>query len=256
MSAIFAIDSGNSYVKWGYYKNDRWLAQGKISYESISCLRNEFSKLPVPDVIIISHVARCETRNEICKMISPWNVQTIWLQSSLTLCGVLNSYLNPRQLGSDRWAALIAAWEIKHGACLVINVGTAMTIDALSDSGQFLGGIILPGANLMLKSLHVETQLSQIKDGIYEEFPCNTNNAIQSGIIQCLIGAIERMYDLLSRKINHTVESCIISGGGADLLLPFIKLPIEAVDNLVLEGLILVARDELNRNKLATSKGT
>lgn len=256
MSTILAIDSGNSFIKWGLHKNSRWLARNKIGYESISCLKNEFNKLPTPDVIIISHVARCETRNEICKMTSSWNAQTIWLQSSLSLCGVLNGYLNPKQLGSDRWAALIAAWKIKHKACLVINVGTAVTIDTLSDSGQFLGGIILPGAHLMLNSLHTGTQLNQVKSGAYENFPCNTNDAIHSGIIQCLIGAIERMHDLLSRKINHTVESCIISGGGAHLLLPFIKLPIDAIDNLVLEGLILVARDDLCRQKLAILKDT
>ena len=256
MSSILAIDSGNSFVKWVFYEDNQWLTQGKIDYENISCLRNEFDKLSTPDVIIISHVARCKTRNEICKITSHWNTRTIWLQSSLSLCGVLNGYLDPKQLGSDRWAALIAAWKIQHEACLVINAGTAVTIDALSDSGQFLGGVILPSAHLMLNSLHEKTQLSHIKAGIYEDFPDNTDNAIQSGIIQCLVGAIERMHDLLSKKMNHSIKSCIISGGTAPLLLPFIKFPINAIDNLVLEGLILIAKDELCRQKLAIPEGT
>lgn len=256
MSSIFAIDSGNSFVKWGFYKDARWLAQGKIDYKSISCLRNELNKFPMPDVIIISHVARRETRTEIRNMTSHWDSQIIWLQSSLSLCGVVNGYLNPMQLGSDRWAALIAAWGIQREACLVINVGTAVTIDALSDSGQFLGGIILPGAHLMRNSLHAETQLSSMKAGVYEDFPGDTNNAIQSGIIQCLVGAIERMHDLLSKRICYTVKNCIISGGGAPLLLPFIKFPIDMIDNLVLEGLILIAKDHLRSQKLAISKGT
>ena len=256
MPAILAIDSGNSFVKWGFYDNDHWLMQNKIDYESISFLRNEFSKLPEPDVIIISHVARSKTKSEIFTMISLWNVRTIWLQSSLSRCGVLNGYLNPEQLGSDRWAALIAAWQLQREACLVINAGTAVTIDALSDSGEFLGGIILPGVLLMQNSLCAETQLSQIKAGSYEDFPGSTNNAIQSGIIQCLVGAIERMHDLLSKKTRLAVKSCIISGGAAPLLLPFIKFPINAVDNLVLEGLILIAKDDLRRQKSAISEGT
>ncbi len=255
MPTILAIDSGNSFVKWGFYKDDHWLTQGKIDYESIPCLRDEFSKLSVPDIIIISHVARRKTRNEIYKMTSHWNSQIIWFQSSSSQCGVQNGYLDPKQLGSDRWAALIAAWMIQHEACLVINVGTAVTIDALSDSGQFLGGIILPGAHLMLNSLYAKTQLNQMQAGAYEDFPGNTNNAIQSGIIQCLSGAIERMHDLLSKKINHTVQSCVISGGGSSFLLPFIKFPIKAIDNLVLEGLILIAKDVLCRQKLVISKG-
>lgn len=254
MTTILAIDSGNSFVKWGFYKDDHWLMKNIIDYESISCLRNEFGKLPVPDVIVISHVARRETKDEICKITSHWNSQIIWFQSNSSHFGVQNGYLNPKQLGSDRWAALIAAWKIQHEACLVINVGTAVTIDALSDSGQFLGGIILPGTHLMLNSLHAETQLNQMQAGVYADFPDNTSNAIQSGIIHCLIGAIERMHDLLSKKINHTVQSCVISGGGSTNLLPFIKYPINAIDNLVLEGLILIAKDYLNGQNFAIPK--
>ncbi|QOJ24215.1 MAG: type III pantothenate kinase [Gammaproteobacteria bacterium] len=255
MTTILAIDSGNSFIKWGLFHDDQWIIQSKIDYEHVSHLKSEFDKLPEPDIILISHVARQETRNEICELISRWIAQTIWLQSGLFQCGVLNGYSDPKQLGSDRWAALIAAWKIEHKACLVINAGTAVTIDALSDSGQFLGGVILPGVHLMQNSLCFSTQLDQAKTGAYEDFPVNTNNAIHSGIIHCLVGAIEHMHSLLSERLHQTDISCIISGGGATLLVPLIKFPINnTVDNLVLEGLILIAKDEMCRQKLAISK--
>lgn len=243
MSYILAIDSGNSYVKWGLFKHGQWLTQGKVFYEQILCLKKEFKELISPEKIVISHVARVITKNEICEQISIWPVVPVWIRSHSFQCGVSNGYSDFSQLGCDRWAALIAAWKLQRHACLVINVGSAVTIDALSDSGRFLGGIILPGFQMMLKSLQQGTQLIDTEMDKYEDFPVCTNSAIHSGIVGSLVGAIERMYNLLSRRIDHPVEECIISGGGASLLIPFIKIPIKAIDNLVLEGLIVIAED-------------
>lgn len=243
MPFILAIDSGNSYVKWGLYNFSRCLKQGKVRYDNVRNFKNDFKTLQVPDSIIISHVARSVTKNLICEQISIWPVKSQWIRSCAFQCGVSNNYSDPAQLGSDRWASLIAAWEMQQQACLVINVGTAVTIDALSDSGEFLGGIILPGFQLMLNSLQQGTQLFNADMSIYEDFPVSTNSAIQSGIIHSVIGAIERMYNLLSIKINHSVETIVISGGGATFLSPFIKTPIKVIDNLVLNGLVLIAED-------------
>ena len=250
---LLAIDSGNSYVKCGLFCNDHWLIQSRVPYDYIFSLKAGFNAFPEPHLIIISHVARDETKNEICKLISRWSIQPMWHRSHLLQCGVLNGYSNPNQLGNDRWAALIAAWDIEHRACLVINAGTALTIDALSDSGKFLGGIIIPGVHLMLNSLYSSTQLVQDKSGIYEDFPVNTQNAIHSGIIQSLVGAIDRMYDTLSTQLKHSSINCILSGGNASLLSPFIKYPTKIVDNLVLEGLVVIAKDEFKRRESANS---
>lgn len=250
---LLVIDSGNSCVKWGLFNKNSWLSQNGVSYDDIFKLKKEFSVLPEPNLIIISHVARDETKNEICKSISPWSIQPIWHRSQSYQCGVLNCYSDPEQLGSDRWAALIAAWNIEHKACLVINVGTALTIDTLTDSGKFLGGIILPGFDLMLNSLYYGTQLKPDKSGAYQNFPVNTQNAIHSGIIQSMVGAIDRLYDILSTQLTHSSINCIISGGNAFLLSPFIKYPTKIVDNLVLEGLIVIANDELKKRELSGS---
>lgn len=250
---FLVIDSGNSFVKWGLFNNDHWSTQNSISYDAVSDLETEFSAFSEPYLIIISHVARERTKNEISKLISRWSTQPIWHHSQSYQCGVSNGYTNPNKLGSDRWAALIAVWNIEHKACLVINVGTAVTIDTLSDSGKFLGGIILPGVQLMLNSLYSGTQLVSDEPGTYENFPVNTQNAIHSGIIQSLVGAIDRMYSILSTQLNHSSINCIISGGNASLLSSFIKYPTKIIDNLVLEGLVVIAKDELKRRELTSS---
>ncbi|WP_394807438.1 type III pantothenate kinase [Nitrosomonas sp.] len=243
MPYILAIDSGNSFVKWGLFNNGRCLKQGKVEYDKIQNVKNDFKELQAPASIIISHVARAATKNQICEQISSWPVKPHWICSCAFQCGVSSSYSDPTQLGCDRWASLIAAWEMQQQACLVINVGTAVTIDALSESGEFLGGIILPGFHLMLNSLQRGTQLFKAGMSAYEDFPISTDSAIQSGMIHSVIGAIERMYNLLSIKINHPVKTSIISGGGVSLLSPFIKIPIKTIDNLVLKGLVLIAED-------------
>lgn len=252
MSYILAIDSGNTYVKWGLYANNTWLKKGKVYYTDVPLLEREFSALPEPVIIIISHVARINTRNQLNTLLSIWPINPHWITARPFQCNVHNSYLNPEQLGSDRWAALIAAWDFQHHACLVINIGTAVTIDALSDSGEFLGGIILPGAHLIMSSLSYGTQLTNITIGNYKKFPQSTNDGIHSGVIQCLIGAIERMYNLFSSQFNHGVGSCIVSGGGVNELIPFIEFPIIIIDNLVLEGLIIIADDFRSDEKSLT----
>lgn len=248
MSYILAIDSGNSFIKWGLYADNLWVKKGKVLYSEVSTLKEEFSDLPRPTLIVISHVARVIARSQLDILVSIWSTRTHWVVAQAFQCDVLNGYANPAQLGSDRWAALIAAWKIRHHACLVINVGTAVTIDALSDSGKFLGGIIIPGIHLMLNSLLSGTQLIKTDTGSYRDFPQNTNDAIQSGVVQCLVGAIERMYNLLSLQQDHPIEACIISGGGASSLTPFIKIPVTIVEDLVLEGLVIIAND-LRLNK-------
>lgn len=243
MSYVLAIDSGNSYIKWGLYTDGRWFRKGKVFYSDVLLLEREFVNLPTPSIIIISHVAREITRRRLNTLISIWSTKPYWMVAQEFQCDVVNGYADPAQLGSDRWAALIAAWKVRHHACLVINAGTAVTIDALSDSGRFLGGIIMPGVRLMSDSLLSGTQIMKIETGNYQNFPLNTNDAIQSGVIQCLVGAIERMYNLLALQLNHSARSCLISGGDASLLAPFIKFPIIVVDNLILEGLVVIAND-------------
>lgn len=178
MSHILVIDSGNSFIKWGLSANKLWVNSGKISFSEVSSLEYEFDRLPKPEVIVVSHVARSDTKNKLKKLLSIWPVKPYWLVSQAFQCHVCNSYTDPAQLGSDRWAALIAAWDTYHQPCLVISVGTAMTIDALSESGEFLGGIIIPGIESMLKGLRSGTQLIISEDGNYEEFPQTTQDAI------------------------------------------------------------------------------
>lgn len=243
MKHTLAIDSGNSNIKWGLFSGNVLLKSQCIPCQNAALLESEFLRLPELATIIVSHVGRKGTRHEIAELLVTRSERIYWLRASEVQCGVHNGYADPHQLGSDRWAALIAAWNLSHRSCLVINVGTALTVDLLSDSGEHLGGIIAPSAHLMIKSLSCETQLPYIESGMFDNFPSNTVDAIYTGAIQMMLGTIDRMFGLSANEVNHTDMKCIISGGGAHVIVPYLKHPYEYVDYLVLHGLALIAQE-------------
>ena len=151
-----------------------------------------------------------------------------------------NSYRNPAQLGSDRWAALIGArWLLGPRHAMVVVCGTATTIDFLSQEGVFKGGTIMPGVGLMLRSLHEGTAALPDQGGDFDEYPTQTVDAIASGCQHAQAGAIERMYAQEARHVGDV--TCLISGGAARAVIPRLTIPHQYHENLVLEGLYRVS---------------
>ena len=167
----------------------------------------------------------------------------MWLSASEEACGVRNGYAHPSQLGADRWAALVAARtrasaELFPAPCVVVNVRTAISIDALDASGVFRGGIVVPGLNLMMQSLAANTSL-KMPPGRYDDFPVSNADALASGAVQAVCGAIEQMRARLA--VDGVAVRCLLSGGAASELAPHLTGPVEVVDNLVLEGALVLA---------------
>ena len=243
MTYLMAIDSGNTHVKWGLHDGSDWLEQGVLAQdESILLLAQEWKRLPRPHDIIISNVSSTETKKKLSKLLSFWKVEPKWITSLSYQCGVRNYYADPSLLGSDRWAALIAAWNWQQKGCLVVDVGTAMTVDVLSDTGEFLGGIIVPGFELMKRALTTNITTLQNQEGEFSDFPNNTANAIHSGTVHALVGTVKRMSELFSITLGH-IPKCIISGGASQQLMSELNMDASVVDNLVLEGLVLIAEE-------------
>lgn len=233
------IDAGNTRIKWGVADGQGWLHVGALAVD-------QAGRLPqfIPDVqgvqqVWISNVAGDEVARHLRAVGAGWrNDRFHFIVAQQMQCGVHNGYDDPSQLGSDRWAALIAAWHRVRGACLVVSSGTATTVDALSVTGEFLGGLILPGVELMQRSLNEATAQLGPAQGTYAAFPKNTADALFSGAVQACCGAIERQYALL----GGSSIPVMLSGGGAAILTGRLNLPLQVVDNLVLEGLRLIAQ--------------
>jgi type III pantothenate kinase len=188
---------------------------------------------------MISNVAGAALREKLQRVLPAAPVPR-WIKSTRTQCGVSSSYAVPSSLGCDRWAALIGAHRMFGTAAVVVNAGTALTIDALTADGVFAGGIIVPGAELMRKALAANTAALKLRPGKFGFFPDTTGDAIVSGAVNASCGAIERMARFLE-EAGEAQPLCVLSGGGAELLAPYLNLEVKLVDNLVLEGLLVMA---------------
>jgi type III pantothenate kinase len=166
----------------------------------------------------------------------------------------MSRYDAPDALGTDRWAALIGAFNANAAIAvprsvpqplLVVMAGTALTVDALTADGVFLGGIIVPGHSLMRAALHHGTAQLPATLGEYQTFPRNTVNAIAAGAIDACAGAVQRMFTHLSAE-SGLMPHCIGSGGAIHTISAHLPFPVAINDNLVLDGLIHIARDAQN----------
>lgn len=240
-SRVLAIDAGNTRVKWALHDGTHWLKSGHIETAKAAQLKTVFSRLPALSAVLVSNVAGAAARAALERAL-PKAPAARWIRSAAAQCGVRNSYAKPAQLGCDRWAALIGARHVHRGAAVVVNAGTALTVDALSADGVFVGGIIVPGAELMRSALARDTAGLRRRPGVFSFFPDNTGDAIVSGAVNALCGAIERMARNLEAGGGQEVL-CVLSGGAAGLIAPQLNLELKVVDNLVLEGLSVICRD-------------
>ncbi|NMG43611.1 type III pantothenate kinase [Aromatoleum toluvorans] len=235
---ILLIDAGNTRVKWGLFSGGAWQDEGALEHGHL----DEFASIAATplriDRVFGSNVAGSHVADAIAEALRARAPAPEWLRSTAACCGVRNTYDTPGQLGTDRWAALIGARALHPAACLVINAGTATTIDILDADGLFRGGLILPGEHLMRRSLARDTAQLPFADGRFTAAPRNTADAIVSGCLNAQAGAVERMFG----QIAHAPQAlCLLSGGGADALAELLDIPFRRVDNLVLKGLAVAA---------------
>jgi type III pantothenate kinase len=240
---VLAIDAGNTRIKWGLHDGEGWLVQDWIATARAGSIVSRWAKLARPDSALACNVAGDGVRRSLAAAARRLALPVRFIASRARQCGVASSYDRPAQLGSDRWAALIGAWHLFRGACVVVNVGTTMTVDALTGEGVFLGGMIVPGPDLMRGSLSRNTAGLRPKAGKFAYFPERTEDAIASGAINALAGAIERMQRFM-REAGLAAPLVVVSGGASGLVAPALNVPVEVVDNLVLEGLLRIALEK------------
>lgn len=214
-----------------------WIARGDAGHESdASSLTAAWRDSGEPAAIAVANVAGAAAQLTLEAALRVLDAPCVWVRASKRGFGVENSYREPERLGPDRWAALIAARARVRGASLVVMAGTATTIDRLDGDGRFEGGLILPGVNLMKSALARETAGLPLSAGRWSESPDCTEDAIETGCLEAQAGAIARQFARLSPD-----AICLLSGGAAAAIAPLLPFPVTRVDNLVLDGLALIA---------------
>jgi type III pantothenate kinase len=250
--SFLAIDIGNTRLKWALY--DRAApglqpsAHGAVFLETIDELADtDWAALASPAQMLGCVVAGEAVRRRVEEQMEMWDVVPRWVVSAAAEAGVVNGYDHPSRLGADRWVALVgararlqaeaAAAGAPPAPALVVMVGTAVTVDALDAEGRFLGGLILPGFGLMLRALEMGTAGLKVPTGETVDFPTNTSDALMSGGVNAIAGAVERQYRRLRARAGAEPR-VLITGGAAVKLAPALELAFEIVDGLIFEGLL------------------
>ncbi len=247
---FLALDVGNTRLKWAQYDapvvGAKLLAHGAVFLENIDKLaEGEWASLPAPSLILGCIVAGDVVKRRVEEQMELWDVASRWVVPSAQEAGVTNGYDHLARLGADRWVAMIGARHrlLSRGInkpCIVVMVGTAVTVEVIDATGKFLGGIILPGHGIMLRALESGTAGLHVPTGEVRDFPTNTSDALTSGGTFAIAGAVQRMVENTTRHCGQAPE-CIMTGGAGWKMAPSMSVKFELVEGLIFDGLLEIA---------------
>lgn len=237
------LDGGNSQLKWAWVENGTFSEVGRAPYRDLTQLGEEWLQFADNDVKIVG-CAVCGSAKKA--MVEEQLTRPVeWLSSMPQALGIRNHYRRPEEHGSDRWFNALGSRRFTQNACVVVSCGTAVTTDALTEDNHYLGGTIMPGFHLMKEAMALKTANLNRPIGKVYPFPTTTPNAIASGMMDAVCGALMMMHGRLKDKTGEGKPvDIIITGGGAARVVQ--ALPesfvhdnqVKIVDNLVIHGLL------------------
>ena len=254
---VLVFDVGNSNIKIGFFKDDILIQSARFATE-VGKTSDEYG-LMLMNVFNYVGLDKNEVEGAIMSSVVPsinytmeHMVRTFFELELISVgpgikTGMNILYDNPKEVGADRIVTSIAAYEKLKRACVIIDFGTATSINAVNESGSFLGGAIFPGIKVSMEAL-VEnaSKLPRIELSKPERtIGRNTVSNMQSGIVNGFVGAVDHLAELMKQELGDA--KVIATGGLARLIAPMSKT-IEDIDGkLALQGLLIV----FNRHKAA-----
>ena len=237
------LDGGNSRLKWAWAENGKIGNVSGAPYRDLQQLGEDWRHFGGNGVAIVGSAVCGDEKKALVQEQLAAEIE--WLPSMPHALGIRNHYRNPAEHGSDRWFNALGSRRFSRNACVVVSCGTAVTIDALTDDGSYLGGSIMPGFHLMKEAMAMKTANLNRRIGRVYPFPTTTSNALASGMMDAVCGAVILMHGRLKEKIggDKTVDVILTGGGAAKVAeaLPqafVLDNDIKIVDNLVIYGLL------------------
>ncbi len=242
------LDIGNSRIKWACRDGVQLIHHGAaVRDESLfSVLTAAWQGLPKPKNIVASNVAGDEFADQLEQFLQThWSLRVQYATVEQGWDGLVIAYPEPQLFGVDRWLALIAARHLYSGAVCVIDCGTAVTIDAVDRYGKHLGGVIVPGLDLMRgtlmqRSSGVNRGINIINETSAAVLGSDTRSGVERGALYAIAGGIAHTLSKVKTQINAPITS-IITGGDANRVLAELGGEYEHSPHLVLHGLQLLS---------------
>ena len=247
---ILLLDAGNSRLKWAILRNGHFEHGGILEQVGggIKELASAaWGELDAPESVLVANVAGEPLRRALNSwMKRRWKLTPEYAVASAEQFGIRNAYVEPNHLGIDRWLALLAARELFQGPLCVVDCGTALTIDVLAQDNRHLGGLIIPGMQLMRDALvgRAEAIREQMQMASHEQvrlLGADTGSAVIGGTLYAEISVIDRVFADLRGELGNGLR-CVLTGGDAPRLQPLLSVRAHYEADLVLRGLARVAR--------------
>lgn len=249
---LLAVDAGNTQTHIGILTPNEIVAEWRISTEPrrtadelalvfqefLSFAELSFSK-QVTGVVISSVVPTLTA--SLREMVERYfHFQPVIVEPG-TRTGMPILTENPREVGADRIVNAVGAFELVEGSCIVLDFGTATTLDAVSDAGEYLGGAILPGVEISANALwSVAAQIQKVELRAPKSvIGKSTIESVRSGVVLGAAAAVDGMIEKMQKELG-AVSEVLATGGLAPLVLPECMTAMRHEPSLTLLGLRII----------------
>lgn len=225
------IDIGNTAIKWQLRESEQTADTGRGDVSQLMLWLESLGNLPSQQVVV-SCVRDDEFAGELHDALVQLGCSSVvFAKSSAAHAGVMNAYSNPSSLGVDRWLAVLALKSRGHESGIVVDVGTACTIDVL-EQNRHVGGFILPGPKLACEALVANTDKIRFstEPPVVLEPGSDTGACVVSGAWLAIVGAVQE----IATRYPHC--PVFLAGGAAPTLID-LGVEGELVTDLVFDGL-------------------
>ena len=236
------LDVGNSSAKWRLMSDGELAGRGRYRADDSESLEALLSCSDTVEHIWVSSVADIQRNKDMSELLkNRWGVNPWFARSAAQLGSLRNSYSEPERLGVDRWLAMLGAQNHLSDRFVVVDAGSALTIDIVAADGQHEGGYIIPGTELMERALLLDTDRVRFEEQAdYRLAPGqSTAEAVRHGIAVAQAGAVRIVLD----RLGIGADALLFCGGGASQLMALCDPGGQWVPDLVFEGLEIAAAE-------------
>jgi len=247
---LFALDIGNTNVTCGLFRGEHLAASWRLSThapktvdESVVTLRDLFSsaRIPLAEVhaVILCSVVPKTLRTLKDSLAQLWpSIQPVTVGETFTV-PLTNRYLPPEQVGQDRLVNAYAALQMTGQPALIVDFGTAITIDLLTPDGAYAGGVIAPGVEISLDALSQRTaMLPRIELAApLSVLGRDTVSSMRSGLLYGFASLCDGLVTRIREEQRLATCPVIATGGYATLIAEHCRTVTRVEPNLTLQGL-------------------
>lgn len=247
MELVLLLDVGNTACKW------RLMGQkepaGRIAHHKNWPLLAKALPSMLPKAICLASVAGAQANATIAKLLADkYQITPVIYQAEAQTLGVTNAYQQAGRLGVDRWLGIVEAY-LQYGAAIVVDFGSALTIDVVDATGMHQGGYIVPGLSLLRKSLSTDTAdvLFETQAANSLALGKNTQDAVEQGLLRMIKAFVMDVMVAHQQKLDNTY-TLVTTGGDAGYITSLLETDIDIKHHseLVLDGLQSVVLSNKN----------